>query len=211
MIAGSAAVLAVGAGYLTHFLRPYGFSEGEIFKRALPAGNFHDEDYPVEELRCACGKQLSHRVDRCTHNRLLVFLAKLWEGAWKIAKFALLGLVIEVVATSFIPNAWVADLLAGKGIWPIFAITFASVPLHLPQVTAASMIFGFFLPDPGQVIPLAKGPGIALLIGGPVTALPVMGVFLTMFRRRVFVLYVSVCVLGTLALALAWEAVPFTP
>ena len=71
------------------------------------------------------------------------------------------------------------------------------------------MIFGFFLPDPGVAIPLAKGPGIAMLVGGPVTALPVMGVFLTMFRKRVFFLYLAVCVAGTITLALVFRALPW--
>ena len=128
---------------------------------------------------------------RCTHNKLLVFLARFWEGSLKIGKFALIGLVIEVVALMFIPNAWITNLLEGNEITSIITLTLASVPLHLPQVTAASMLFGFYLPEPGQVIPLAKGAGIALLIGGPVTALPVVGVFISMFKPRVLMLYVS--------------------
>ncbi len=204
-----AILLGLTAGYVTLWLRPRGFSEDEIFRKALPAGNFHDPDYPVEELRCDCGKQLSHRVDRCTHNKALVFLAKLWEGSLKIGRFALIGLVIEVVVSSVVPNAWITTLLQGSGPWPVLALTFATIPLHLPQVTAASMLFGFFLPDPGQVIPLARGPGIAMLVGGPVTALPVMGVFLSMFRKRVLALYLVVCVTGTLVLAFGYAALPF--
>ena len=92
--------------------------------------------------------------------------------------------------------------------WPVFALTFATIPLHLPQVTAASMIFGFFLPDPGQTIPLTRGAGIAMLVGGPVTALPVMGVFLSMFKKRVLALYLSLCVGGTLVLALGYRLLP---
>ncbi|MBE0618256.1 MAG: permease [Proteobacteria bacterium] len=209
VVLGSAILLSLFAGYVTLWLRPHGFSEDEIFRQALPAGNFHDPDYPVEELRCECGRQLSHKVDRCTHNVFLTFLARVWEGSLKIGRFALVGLLIEVVATTFLPNQWVVSLLEGTGVWPIFAITFATIPLHLPQVTAASMLFGFFLPDPGVAIPLAKGPGIAMLVGGPVTALPVMGVFLTMFRKRVFALYLAVCVAGTLALALGYRALPW--
>ncbi len=200
--------LGVFTGYLTHGLRRFGFAEDVIFRKQLPAGDFHDPDYPVEELRCECGKQLSHRVDRCTHNRFLVFLAKFWEGAIKIGKFALIGMVIEVVVTMFVPNSWIINLLTGEGLWPIFAVTFATIPLHLPQVTAASMIFGFFLPDPGQAIPLAKGPGIAMLVGGPVTALPVMGVFVSMFRPRVVLLYIALCVTGTLLLAFTFRWLP---
>ncbi|GAB4270250.1 MAG: hypothetical protein Kow0092_24560 [Deferrisomatales bacterium] len=204
-----ALLLGLTAGYVTHLLRRYGFSEEVIFRSRLPEGNFHDPDYPVEELRCACGKQLSHRVDRCTHSTALAFLARVWEGGVKIGKFALVGLVIEVVVSTFVPNDWLVRLLQGDGVWPVFALTFATIPLHLPQVTAASMLFGFFLPDPGQVIPLAKGPGIAMLVGGPVTALPVMGVFVTMFRKRVLALYLTVCVTGTLLLAFGYRMLPF--
>jgi len=200
-----AVLLGLFAGYVTLLLRNHGFSDEELFRQALPEGNFHDPDYPVEELRCDCGKQLSHKVDRCTHNKFLVFLAKFWEGSIKIGKFALLGMLIEVLAGFFIPNGWIEGLLAGQGIAPIFTITFAALPLHMPQVTAASMIFGYFMPDPGQAIPLAKGPGIAMLVGGPVTALPVMGVFISMFRKRVLALYLAICISGTLVLALSWR------
>lgn len=205
-----AGALGLFAGYVTHLLRPYGFAEEEIFRSQLPAGDFHDPDYPVESLRCECGQQLSHRVDRCTHNKFLVFLARFWEGTLKIGKFALLGLVIEVVALMFIPNEWIINLLEGNEIASIVTLTLAAVPLHLPQVTAASMLFGFYLPEPGQVIPLAKGAGIALLIGGPVTALPVVAIFISMFKPRVLALYLSLCVGGTITLALILRALPIT-
>jgi uncharacterized membrane protein YraQ (UPF0718 family) len=202
--------LGMFAGFVTHFLRNKGFSEEVIFRKSLPQGDFHDPDYPVEELRCECGQQLSHRVDRCTHNKLLVFLARFWEGSLKISKFVMIGLVIEVVALLFIPNGWITGLLEGQGVLPIFTLTLAAIPLHLPQVTAASMLFGFYLPDPGQVIPLAKGAGVAALIGGPVTALPVMAVFISMFKPRVLFLYISLCVGGTIVLALIFRALPIT-
>lgn len=198
------------AGYVTHFMRRYGFTEEAIFRQKLPAGDFHDPDYPLESLRCECGQQLSHRVDRCTHNKFLVFCARFWEGSLKIGKFAMVGLVIEVVVSSLVPNDWVINLLTGDGILPVLALTFATIPLHLPQVTAASMLFGFLLPEPGQAVELAKGPGIALLIGGPVTALPVMAVFLSMFHKRVLLLYLGLCVSGTLLLAFTYRLLPFT-
>ncbi len=204
-----AVFMGLFAGYVTHFLRRYGFTEELIFRQKLPAGDFHDPDYPVESLRCDCGQQLSHRVDRCTHNKFLVFLARFWEGSIKIGRFALIGLVIEVVVSSLVPNDWVINLLTGDGVVPILTLTFATIPLHLPQVTAASMLFGFLLPEPGQVVELAKGPGIAMLIGGPVTALPVMGVFLGMFHKRVLLLYLGLCVSGTLLLAFGARLLPF--
>ena len=204
----SAIFLGLFAGYLTHFLRRYGFSEEVIFRQKLPEGNFHDPDYPVEELRCDCGKQLSHRVDRCTHNKFLVFLAKFWEGTLKIGKFALIGITVEVIALQFIPNEWISMLLEGTGVLPIFALTFATIPLHMPQVTAAAMLYGFVSPEFGEGITLSKGAGIALLVGGPVTALPVMALFIAMFRKRVLALYLAICVSGTLLLAFGYRWLP---
>jgi len=207
-----AILLGLFAGYATHFLRKKGFAEKDIFRKALPQGDFHDPDYPVEELRCECGQQLSHRVNRCTHNKFLVFLARFWEGSLKIGKFVMIGILIEVVALKFIPNAenWVIGMLAEDGIMPIFALTLAAIPLHMPQVTAASLLFGLYLPDPGETISLAKGAGIAMLVGGPVTALPVVAIFISMFKPRVLFLYISLCVGGTIALALIFRALPIT-
>lgn len=206
----SAIFMGLFAGYVTTFLRRFGFTEEKLFRQALPEGDFHDPDYPVEELRCDCGQQLSHRVDRCTHNKFLVFLAKAWEGGVKIGKFTLIGLVIEVVAMQLIPNGWVAALLEGEGMLPVLVLTFATIPLHLPQVTAAAMLYGFVSPEIGAGITLAKGAGIALLVGGPVTALPVMAVFISMFRKRVLLLYLTLCVSGTLLLAMTYRLLPFT-
>ncbi len=197
------------AGYATKFMRRYGFTEESIFKKSLPEGDFHDPDYPVEELRCDCGKQLSHRVNRCTHNKFLVFLAKFWEGFIKIGKFVLLGVVIEVLALQFIPTEWISGVLEGNGVLPIIALTFATIPLHLPQVTAAAMLYGFVSPEFGEGITLSKGAGIALLVGGPVTALPVMALFIAMFKKRVLALYLAICISGTLILAFSYRALPF--
>lgn len=207
IILASAIFLGLFAGYVTLFMRRYGFTEENVFKEKLPQGDFHDPDYPVEELRCECGQQLSHRVDRCTHNKFLVFGARFWEGSLKIGRFALLGLVVEVVASSFIPTDLMERFLNSGGMLEALGIMFVAVPLHLPQVTAASMLYGLYLPEPGQLIQMAKAPGIALLIGGPVTALPVMAVFYRMFHLRVLVLYLSLCVTGTLLLAAFWQVV----
>ena len=208
LIVVCAVILGLFAGFLTHFLRRYGFNEEQLFRKELPKGDFHDPNYPVEQLRCECGQQLSHRVDRCTHNKFYVFLARFWEGLFKIGKFVLLGLVIEVVASQFIPNLWITNLLSNEGVLQTVGIMLATIPLHLPQLTAAAMVFGFYLPDPGETIALAKGPGIAMLIGGPVTALPVMAIFISMFKRRVLFLYLGLCIIGTLTLAAIFSIFP---
>jgi uncharacterized membrane protein YraQ (UPF0718 family) len=55
---------------------------------------------------------------------------------------------------------------------------------------------------------LAKGPGIAMMVGGPVTALPVMAIFISMFKKRVLFLYLGLCIIGTLTLATIFSIFP---
>lgn len=61
-VTACAIILGLFAGGVTHLLRNRGFDENDLFREQLPAGDFHDPDYPVDDLRCDCGKQLSHRV-----------------------------------------------------------------------------------------------------------------------------------------------------
>lgn len=80
-------------------------------------------------------------------------------------------------------------------------VALASVPLHVNQFTAAGILFGpvNVLERLGQDV--SWSAGMAFLIGGPVTALPAMGVFLSLFRPRVFWLYLGICLSGTLIVA----------
>ena len=86
------------------------------------------------------------------------------------------------------------------------AIAVGAIPLHLPQVTALSIMWGLNdeLIEAGRQ--LNNSVGLAFLVGGPVTAIPAMGVFLSLFKKRVFVLYVTLCVTGTLIVSYLYGA-----
>ena len=166
-----AVLLGMFAGYVTHFLRGRGFAEKDIFRKALPQGDFHDPDYPVEQLRWSAASSCH-----------IELIAARTTSSW--VPGALLGGQPENQQVrpdrpgdrsgraALYPQRLDYRYARGTGIAPIFTLTLAAIPLLLPQVTAASMLFGFYLPDPGQVIPLAKGAGVAMLVGGPVTAVP---------------------------------------
>ena len=199
----AAALMGLMAGYATLMATRWRWIDnGDLFARAIPAGDFHDPDYPCEDLQCDCRKQFSKRfIESRTKNRLLVFFGKFVDGTLKIGKFVLLGVAVEVLAVRYIPMAWITPLFSKATAWNVPLIVAASVPLHVNQVTASFLLSGFV--DEG--IELARGPGLAFLIGAPVTAIPVMGVFLAFFRRRVFLLYMGVCLFGTIALAYLYE------
>ena len=163
-------------------------------------GDFHDPDYPCEDLQCDCRNQFSKKyIESRTSNKVAIFFGKFVDGTLKIGKFVLLGVLIEVVAARYIPTEWISPLLTNTFPLSIPLITLAVVPLHLNQIMASAILYGFI------DLPLAKGPGLAFLVGGPVTAIPVMGIFLTFFARRVFFLYLGTCLIGTITLAYAYH------
>lgn len=192
--------LGLYAGTLTHLLERRGFGVGNLFKKELPPGDFHDDDYPEEVLRCHCGDMLSKKVEARTGNPLLIFAAKMWEGGSKVGKFVVLGLLVAVLARRYVPDAWLESLLSTTNPLALLLLALGVVPLHLTQITSSAILFGV-----KDTIPVSRAAGMVLLVGGPVTALPVMAVFLSLFKPRVFLLYLFICLSGTLLVATAYQ------
>ncbi|MFZ2197074.1 MAG: permease, partial [Thermodesulfovibrionales bacterium] len=83
------------AGVVTHLLRDRGFKTENIFiEGAIPRGDFHDESYPDERLRCNCKEKFGNRVAARTKNMFVVFLAKSYEMLWMVGKYVLAGVAI---------------------------------------------------------------------------------------------------------------------
>lgn len=197
----SAALMGLFAGYTTLYFQRRGWFElDRLFTRGIPKGDFHDPDYPCEDLQCDCRKQFSKKyVESRTSNKILIFFGKFVDGTLKIGRFVVLGVLIEVLAARYIPSGWITPLLTNTFPLSIPLIAVAVVPLHINQIMASAILYGFV------DLPLAKGPGLAFLVGGPVTAIPVMGIFLTFFARRVFFLYLGICLTGTIVMAYAYH------
>lgn len=202
---GAAVFMGLFAGFITYFIQEKWFKTHELFKEKLPEGNFHDPDYPDERLRCFCGDQFSNKLARKTDNKFLIYLAKVYEGFRKIGKFVLIGLLIEVLAERYIPHDWFMSVLQSNNPLIVPAIAIGVIPLHINQITAVSFIWGFndMLMESGKV--LSKSVGLAFLVGGPVTAIPAMAVFLSLFKKRVFLLYITLCVTGTFIVSYLYQ------
>jgi len=196
----AAVFMGLFAGGVTHWFETRGLRLETLFRKELPKGNFHDPDYPEEILRCHCNEMLSKRVEARGGNPVLVFLAKAWEGGVKVGKYVLIGVLIEVLARRYVPNEWIDRLLVSGDPLAVLGLTLAVVPLHITQITASAILFGF------SDLAISRAAGMAFLVGGPVTALPVMGVFLTLFKPKMFALYLGLCLVGTLIVATAFQA-----
>lgn len=196
----AAVFMGLWAGLVTHLVARWGFAIEEIFRGPIPQGDMHDHDCDPR-IACNCPDRWSNRIGRKYPNKFIIFWAKALETAWKVGKYILIGLVIEVLAGRYIDPEWIAAVFASDHWYTTVLVALASVPLHVNQFTAAGILFGpvNVLETMGRTV--SWGSGMAFLIGGPVTALPAMGVFLSLFKPRVFWLYLGLCLSGVLIVA----------
>lgn len=205
------AALAMGffAGGVTHFLSKKGFEKGGLFiEGAVVPGDFHDEDYPIEHLRCNCREKFGNRVAVRTNSKFLVFLAKTSEMFWMVGKYILVGVFIGVIVERYMPSDWMYRFFGRKDPLNVVWITLASVPMFLHQISASSILAHIKSTLHGT---LDGGAALAFMIGGPVTAVPTMILFWTIFKKKVFVLYMFVCLAGTILIASAFQWLIFVP
>jgi uncharacterized membrane protein YraQ (UPF0718 family) len=206
----SAYAMGIFAGLVTHFMsqRP-GFQKNDIFiEGAITRGDFHDDDYPDERLRCNCRRSFGNQVAVKTGSKFLVFLAKSSEMLWVVGKYILVGVVVGAVVERYMPTEWIYRFFGRKDPLNILWITLASVPMFLHQISASSILSHIKSSLPGT---MDGGAALAFMIGGPVTAVPTMVLFWTFFRKRVFVLYMFVCLTGTLLIAYTFQFFVFVP
>ncbi len=201
--------MGVFAGVLTHLIRHKGFDTETLFvDGSIPEGDFHDQDYGDERLRCTCREKFSNRVARKHPNKLIIFGAKTLEMSWMIGKYVLVGIFIGCIAERYIPRPVISSLFGSKNPFNILWITVGSIPIFLHQISASSILYHIKEALPGT---MNKGAGLAFLIGGPVTAVPAMTLLWAMFKKRVFVLYMAISILGTVMFAYGFNAFVFIP
>lgn len=205
----SALAMGFFAGGVTHLLCKYGFDKGGLFiEGAVVPGDFHDEDYPIEHLRCNCREKFGNRVAVRTNSKFLIFLAKTSEMFWMVGKYVLVGVFIGAIVERYMPGDWMFQFFGRQDPLNIVWITLASVPMFLHQISASSILSHIKNSLHGT---LDGGAALAFMIGGPVTAIPTMVLFWTIFKKRVFVLYMFVCLAGTILIASTFQWLVFVP
>ena len=206
----SAYSMGIFAGLVTHFVsKRSGFRKEDIFiEGAIFRGDFHDDDYPDERLRCNCRRNFGNRIAVKTGNKFLVFLAKSVEMLWVVGKYVLVGVIVGAVVERYMPSEWIYRFFGRKDPLNIVWITLASVPMFLHQISASSILSHIKSSLGGT---LDGGAALAFMIGGPVTAVPTMVLFWTFFKKRIFVLYMFVCLTGTLLISYAFQFLVFVP
>ncbi len=201
----SAVFMGIYAGYLTLLFEKKWFTKDQLFLRAVPDGDPHDPEYGDERLKCFCREQFSNRLEKKTDNKLLIFLAKMAEVSWKVGKYLLLGILASVIIIRYIPFEMIEPFSRLNPFLAIVGVVLVSIPLHINQITSAAILYGIL--EKGAVAP---GVGLAFLVGGPVVAIPALVLMWSFFKPRVFFLYLTICVSGSILAAVFYQLIsPF--
>ncbi len=201
--------MGIFAGVITHLLRNKGFQVDKLLiEGTIPVGDFHDQDYPDESLRCNCKEKFGNRVARKTDNIFVIFLAKSSDMLWLVGKYVLVGITVGAIIERYMPSEWLLNLFGRDGKFNIVWITLGTVPIFLHQISASSILYHI---KSGLDGTLNGGAGLAFLIGGPVTAMPTMIMLWAIFKKRVFALYMFICIAGTIILAYSFQYFIFVP
>jgi hypothetical protein len=127
---------------------------------------------------------------------------------WTVGKYIIVGVTMGAIVERYMPTDWIYSFFGRKDPLNIVWVTVASVPMFLHQLSASSIISHIKGALGGT---LDSGAALAFMIGGPVTAVPTMILFWTIFKKRVFALYMFVCLAGTMIIAYGFQLFVFVP
>lgn len=117
-----------------------------------------------------------------------------------LVKWLALAFMLESLMLAWVPADLVAQSLGGDGVGTIVIATLIGVPAYLNGYAALPLVGG--LMEQG----MNAGAGMAFLVAGGVTSIPAAIAVYALARRRVFVLYIALSLIGALATGLIWGA-----
>jgi len=133
------------------------------------------------------------------------FGSKLWAETWNAAgmviQFMALAFLIEALIVFYVPEAWIAGIVGRRNPLAIFTAALVGVPAYTTELTALPMV--------GGLLTQGMDPGAAMtfLVAGPTTTLPAMAAVWGLANRRVFALYVSFALAGSILLGYGYKLV----
>lgn len=121
-------------------------------------------------------------------------------NTWFLGRWLVLAFTLESLMVTYIPGTIVAGALRDTGPWAIPIAVMVGIPTYLNGYAAIPLVSG--------MIQLGVSPavGLGFMLGGAVTSLPAAMAVWAFAKPRLFVLYITLCVLGSLASAYCYAA-----
>ena len=110
-----------------------------------------------------------------------------------IGKYLVIALVLQVLLRRYVPTHWIETVLGSSQTWAVVLASLIGVPLYINGISAVPVLQGLLRMgmDPGAVL--------AFLVAGPVMTVPSVVAVMALVRRQALYVYVSVGLLGAIA------------
>ena len=168
---------------------PAGISQLQPVSLAVGAGCGGGSICPVGDVRQS-DNWLTHLVASFRQIEWSQIGREVIRESWGLGRWLLLAFLLEALITRYIPQAAVAAVLGADNAWAVPLAALIGVPMYLNNIGALPIVAGLLAQG------MQPGAAIAFLIAGPVTTIPAMTAVWGVTDRRVFVLYLSLGLLG---------------
>jgi hypothetical protein len=211
-------ILSLMSGYITYFAVGRGFITGEVLRTAdisflgkkrnkqmipvLSASenclSFNAEISAKSETiqvpcNCSCG------TSEVVAPRWKTVLAEILKATLLVTKFMGLAFLITALIEFYIPENFISMLTTGNRNGQVIIATLTGIPAYTSNLTALPMVAGLL--DAG----LDEGAALSFLIAGATTTLPAMAAVWGITRKKVFILYISYAIIGSLIAGLLYN------
>jgi uncharacterized membrane protein YraQ (UPF0718 family) len=164
----------------------------------------YDEDgslAPAYDIACAHDITVPTMVVIQRENRLLFFLERARDTSWFVGKFLLLAVALQVIMEMTVPMDFVKVLAGKPGVTSLLWAAVLGAPLPAHQVPVVPITRG--------LLDLGMDPGAAatFMVAGPVTSIPALLVIWKIFEKRLFYVYLALCLTGAVATGLIFRMV----
>jgi uncharacterized membrane protein YraQ (UPF0718 family) len=182
------------AGLGAHYLTKAGYLDEDFFSGGPRKGYCDAKVDKASPRKVPIDTVLADR-------KLPFFFARAKDTVLIVGKYVLIALVIQGIIETYVPANFIYSLAGGDGPTAIVGAVLLGLPLPVNGLSAVPIVKGLMHSGRG----MGAGPAVAFLMAGPATSIPAMVAFFGMFKRRVFYLYVFVCLAGSLAMGLLWS------
>ena len=136
--------------------------------------------------------QESERIEKFTKEALKTFLFLL--------KWLSLAYLAESLMIAYTPPHLIADLAGDGSLLSIVTAAIIGIPAYLNGYAAVPLIGGLFAQG------MSQGAGMAFLVAGGVTSIPAAVAVFALVRLPVFMLYLALALIGSIAIGLTYQA-----
>lgn len=133
--------------------------------------------------------------------RRVTFRKTTLENGLFLLKWLALAYVIEALMIHYVPAEWIANVLGGDGMKPIFLGALVGAPAYLNGYAAVPLVNALL--EQG----MSNGAAMSFVVAGGVSCIPAAIAVWALVKPKVFFAYLTFALVGAMIAGTLWQAV----